>query len=414
MTAEADALFDRGHAAAARGNLEEAIGCFRAVVALTPADADAHSNLGALLQQRGELEAAGASFQSALALRPDHAEAHNNLAALLEELGRRADAIEHYRRALALAPNAARIAYNLSLAHLRAFELEAGWRLHDARFDTEPPVTPRRAFPVPELSAADFGQGLKTAIWSEQGLGDQVLYATLLPELQARGERFALEVDARLVAAFRRAHPDWEVSASLDLTSCERHLALGSLPHLLRPNVESFSGQPRALLTADPQRTRALRTRIAREGVRVVGISWKSFLRAWKSAPLSLFLSLSRREDVRLLDIQYGDTAAERAEFAAAGGRLEHLPDLDLFADVDGVLAAIEACDLVVTTSNVTAHLAGALGKEASVVVTGNRPLYYWMHAANGRSLWYPSVSIVSAGTWRDAERLIEKRLAPR
>lgn len=414
MTAEADALFDRGHAAAARGNLEEAIGCFRAVVAMTPADADAHSNLGALLQERGDLDAAAASFERALALRPDHAEAHNNLAALLEELGRRAEAIGHYRRALELAPRSARIAYNLALAHLRAFEFEAGWQLHDARFDTDPPVTPRRPFPVPELSAADLGQGLKTAIWSEQGLGDQVLYATLLPELEARGERFVLEVDPRLVTAFRRAHPDWEVSASLDLTSCERHLAVGSLPQLLRPSVESFARQPRALLGADPQRTAALRSRVARDGVRVIGISWKSFLRAWKSAALSLFLSLSRRADVRLLDLQYGDTAAERAEFAAMGGHLEHLPDLDLFADVDGVLAAIEACDLVVTTSNVTAHFAGALGKETHVLAPGNRPLYYWMPGPDGRSLWYPSVRVVSAGTWRDAERLIEALPAPR
>ena len=42
---------------------------------------------------------------------------------------------------------------------------------------------------------------------------------------------------------------------------------------------------------------------------------------------------------------------------------LEHLPDLDLYADLEGLAALCAACDLVVTGSNVTAHVAGALGR---------------------------------------------------
>src|SRR6185503_17679334 len=142
---------------------------------------------------------------------------------------------------------------------------------------------------------------------------------------------------------------------------CTRHIAVGSIPMLLRPTLASFDGQPRAILAADPARAAAYRERLRGPGTRAVAISWRSFqpkgrgyVQRKKSAGLDAFLPLSRRGSLRLLDVQYGDTRTEREAFAAAGGRLERLGELDLFGDLDGVLAAIEACDVVVTTSNVT------------------------------------------------------------
>ncbi len=91
------------------------------------------------------------------------------------------------------------------------------------------------------------------------------------------------------------------------------------------------------------------------------------------------------------------------------------LEGLDLFDDLDGVLAAIEACDLVVTTSNVTAHLAGALGKPTWLVyLAANPPFHYWVPLADGQSLWYPSVRVVtgrSLDTWEKAMARIDELL---
>jgi Flp pilus assembly protein TadD len=397
-----DARFNLGTSYAALGRTDEALACFRAVLERAPRSADTHSNIGAVLQERGELDAAVASYQRALAIQPDLVEALNNLGTLLERRNRRREAMALYRRALDADPRSARAAYNLGLAHLRELEFAAGWRYCEARFHTAPPVTPPRQFPFPELSATELGRAHRIAVWPEQGVGDQVLYSTLLPELEARGEKFVLQIDPRLVPAYRRAHPGWNVVAEPDFRGCDRHIALGSLPRLLRPDKASFSRQPRALLAAE-----------ARLGLSkpLIGISWRSFQRSLsryqqrkKSGSLAMFMPLSRLPGVRLLDLQYGDTAAERAAFAAAGGELLHLPDLDLFQDLDGVLAAIQACDLVVTTSNVTAHFAGALGKETLLVYPGgDSPFYYWVPDADGRCLWYPSVRVVSGlelDTW--------------
>jgi tetratricopeptide (TPR) repeat protein/ADP-heptose:LPS heptosyltransferase len=397
-----------GNALAAMGQEEEAIESYRHVIAHSPDHADAHSNLGLLLQERGQVAEAMRCYARALEIRPDHADALNNQGYLLQEQGRREDAIALYRRAIEANPQAVRAAYNLGLAQLCRFEFEEGWKLCELRYHTTPPVAVMRAFRMPRFSADDWGQGHRIAIWREQGVGDQLLYSTLLPELEARGQDFVLEIDKRLIPAYSRAHPRWTLVAPEDsdaaFAACDRHLAIASLAQLLRTSRESFERQPRALLAAEPARAAAYRRRLAAPGKRVVGISWRSFqpsprgyLQRKKSASLAAFMALSQREDLRLADLQYGDTKAEREAFAASAGRLERLDELDLFNDLEGVLAAIEACDLVVTTSNVTAHLAGVLGKSTLLVyLAANPPFHYWATDGQGRCLWYPSVRIVT------------------
>ena len=98
------------------------------------------------------------------------------------------------------------------------------------------------------------------------------------------------------------------------------------------------------------------------------------------------------------------DPAAVHIVPGAAGGRLQRLEELDLFNDNDGLLAAISACDVVVTTSNVTAHLAGAIGKRTLLVYLSARPpFHYWAPDEAGRGRWYPSVELVTGpglDTW--------------
>jgi hypothetical protein len=99
---------------------------------------------------------------------------------------------------------------------------------------------------------------------------------------------------------------------------------------------------------------------------------------------------------VRLLDVQYGDVDAERAAFEAAHpGLLTRIDDLDAYADLEGVAAAMAACEAVVTVSNVTAHIAGAIGQDTWLVHPGaHAPFSYWVPDASGRCLWYPSMRI--------------------
>jgi tetratricopeptide (TPR) repeat protein len=422
----AEALTNLGHALAAQGEFDEALAAHEAVARMQPQNPAAHNDVALQQQERGDLAAARASLERALALAPQHADALCNMGLLLEGEGRRDEAMEYFRRALTAQPRHARAGYNLALAHLHRGEFAQGWALADHRFATVPPVTVPRLIGLPRFTAADWGRGRRIAIWREQGLGDQLLYATLLPSLEARGERFVVELDRRLLPGLARAHPDWSLTtideSDTAFGDCDRQLALGSLGELLRPDAASFEAQPRALVAAAEGRAARYRTELGEAALRI-GISWRSFqpkargrVGADKSAPLAAFRALSQRAGTQLVDLQYGDTAAERASFADAGGRLARIEGLDLFNDIDGLLAAIAACDMVVTTSNVTAHLAGALGKRTLLVyLRGVAPFHYWVPRPDGRSLWYPSVEVVTGrdvGTWDAALARVHERLA--
>ena len=107
---------------------------------------------------------------------------------------------------------------------------------------------------------------------------------------------------------------------------------------------------------------------------------------------------------VRLIDLQYGDTEADRRAFAeATATALLHDGAIDQMADLDAFAAQVAAMDLVVSISNTTVHMAGALGVPAWVMLP-TRPMWRWMADRND-SPWYPSVRLfrqTRAGEWSD------------
>jgi hypothetical protein len=198
------------------------------------------------------------------------------------------------------------------------------------------------------------------------------------------------------------------------MTECRQQLPLGSLPSLFRRNAQQFRGQPQALLKPDPARVELMQATLGTD--RRVAISWRSFQKGGrrhiaerKSIPLEIFGALAG-SGVRLLDVQYGDVGAERAAFDVAypGLRVD-VPGLDLREDIEGILAAISTCALVITASNVTAHFAGAIGKRAWLVyLAANPPFHYWAPGDDGRSLWYPSVEVITSPQWSRWEEAFE------
>ena len=408
--ANAFALNNLGLALHQRGELRDAQRLFKRAVELKPGFAQALLNWGNLLRDQGELEAASQRYAQALATEPPLAEALSAAASVALERTRLEEARSLYARALEVRPGFADPRFGLGQIALREGRFAEGWDLYESRFATDPPQARSRAPDLPPLDGAGLAQVRRLAVWSEQGIGDQVLFSTLLPELARRGVAAVVEIDERLLAMYRRSLPGLAFTSRDDaqaaFADCDRQVALGSLPRLFRHDLDSFAAQPAALLSADPARVEAARAQLG--SVRPVAISWSSpqklnrqALGARKSIPLEQFARLAA-PGMALLDVQYGDLAAERAAFEAAHpGVLRRLPGLDAFTDLEGLAAALVACGRLVTTSNATAHLAGALGVPTILTyLEGWPPFAYWMPTSSGRSLWYPSVEIVTDRGW--------------
>jgi serine/threonine protein kinase/tetratricopeptide (TPR) repeat protein len=105
--------------------LDEAVGFYRAAVALRPQSPGAHLNLGRALADQGRHKEAEAAYREAIRLNPDYAMAYSNLGGALSDQGRHKEAEAAFREAIALKPD-----YAMTYSNLGAVLADQGlpWR----------------------------------------------------------------------------------------------------------------------------------------------------------------------------------------------------------------------------------------------------------------------------------------------
>jgi hypothetical protein len=228
---------------------------------------------------------------------------------------------------------------------------------------------------------------------------------SLLPELLARGIQPVIESDPRMIPLFRRSFAGLEVLAReapanprLFAADLVVQASLFDLAAVFRHRPEDCTG---ALpLRADPQRSAALRARYRQgQDLPLVGVAWHSSnkdIGAPKSAPLTALTPFLSLPGFRFVDLQYGNRAEDRAALKdSAGIDLLFDPEIDQLQDLDGFAAQVAAMDMVVTTSNTTAHMAGALGKPTWLLLhKGYSPHWYWGRG-DETTPWYPSLRLL-------------------
>ena len=414
----ARAHYNLGTALHGQGQLAEAAASFREAVRLEPRLIQAHNNLGVILQELGDIAGAAAAYEQVLAFNPREPETLNNRATLLRESGDFEGAVQSFAAAIAARPQFAEAHRNKALLHLMRGDYADGWREYGWRWQC-PDLAPTRR-PFAQTPWDGHATDAPVLVWGEQGVGDEILYAGMMPDLVARGVDVIWEADARLVPLFQRARPEVRVVARATppdaATARARYqLPAADLGSILRAQAADFPRDRGAYLQAEPQRAAELRAQFNVDaGERLVGLSWLSHNKAFgghKSTRLADWAPALAIPGVRFVDLQYGDTSGERA---ASDFQLAH-PDIDLRDDLDGVAALIAACDLVITVSNTTAHLAGALGRPVWVLVPGGSgKLWYWGQGTSG-SPWYPSATIfrqTSGRLWIEPIAAIATRLA--
>jgi tetratricopeptide (TPR) repeat protein len=442
----------------ARGDKPKALSAFERAVECDPAHAQANNNLGLLLLEQGDLDGARRSFRQALQSNPryamaannlgtvfdaarDHAAAESwfavassldggylepilNLAASLEKRGAWRETVIELQRALQIAPTNVRTLWNLALGNLRLGEFDNGWSLYDHGIGVADYRGPARPFPGRAYQAT----ARRILLWGEQGVGDQVMYASMLADLAARGVRGVVETDPRLVPLFERSFdgftfvPATTPPHPATAATFETSMPVASLGRHLRPDFASFPRHAGYLHT-DRTRVAALRARYESQagGDHLVGISWMSGARRnadAKSIDLRSWAPLLRLPGVAFVSLQYGSDGAQIAAAARdLGARIIDDPEIDQLRDLDGVAAQIAAMDHVVTISNTTAHLAGALGRPGTVLLPLARGLHWYWFTERPDSPWYPSLTLLRQSVpdrWDDVIDAAARRVAER
>ncbi len=401
------------------GDAEAVRACERAL-RLAPELAEAWSNLGCALLEQGAIEKSLAAHGRGLELLPHDARAHYNLGIAQERCQQHEAAVASYRRAVELNPAYAPARMRLACALLMRGEFREGWAAYEWRWRDKNALPKRFEFTP---WGGELAQGRRLLLWGEQGIGDEIIYSSMIGELAGAGLEITLEIDPRLAPMMQRSFPQVRVvarvnPAAVDPAAFECQAPLAGLGRWLRPSFDAFPRHS-GYLKADAERGDQFSARLRPSGPnKVIGISWSSANReigADKSSALVEWEAVLRTPGVRFVDLQYGDTASAREEFRQRHGmEITHLDDVDVFNDLEGLAALCAACDLVITVSNVTAHMAGALGKPVWLLAPASQgKIWYWFSGRDD-SPWYPSMRIFTQpapGNWGQVFDAVEKEL---
>jgi Flp pilus assembly protein TadD len=420
----AEAYFNLGTLELERAAYESAATALECAVRLDPQHAPALSNLGYLqFKYLGHVEEGEENLRRALRARPGFAAARLNLGMLLHERGLLDQALAAYQEALLHEPDLAEARMNRALISLARADFARGWPEYEARKSGSAHFTPRN-FPYPEWDGRPV-PGRAVLVYGEQGLGDEIMFASCLPEVIARTGRCVIDCAPQLERLFRRSFPAAIVHGGRqdaadhawlgELAPIDFQIAIGSLPRHFRTSRAAFPTHS-GYLEADGAGIERWRERLGRLGPgRKIGLAWRGgtiHTRARsRSVELTQLLPLLRTPGTHFVSLQHGDCREELARFNADHRvAVEHWPEG--LADCDETAALVAALDLVVSVQTAVVHLAGALGRPVRALVPA---VPEWRYLLEGEDIpWYPSVRLIrqaGAGAWQPVIEQIAREL---
>ena len=398
---DAELHFMRGTAFNALTRPLEAREALTISIALNPDFAPAWLNLGNAFMDVDDLAAAETHCRRALALDADLIEARISLGYMLTAQGRLAEAMEVLEGAIRMRPDNVQAHWNLATAVLLAGDLPRGfaeyeWRKRHDLF--------RRDFvnlPGPIWDGAD-PRGRTILVHAEQGLGDTIQFARYLPLIAERGGTPVLACEPSLIPLLTTIADARIVSKFDPLPRYDAWIDQMSLPHIFGTTLATIPS-PAGYLTARPELTAAHRATLS--PTPRIGLAWAGNPmhqnNRRRTPPEEEFAGLTALPDCHFVSLVPGRTLPGVAS-----------PTRPL-ADYAETAALIAALDLVITVDTSVAHVAGALGHPAWVLLQ-YAPDWRWLLNRNDTP-WYDSLRLFrqsSPGDWRSVIASVVAALA--
>jgi tetratricopeptide (TPR) repeat protein len=446
---DADVLFNYGNALKSYGEFEQAIEVYAKVLKINPDFSDVQTNIdiavtekseldqfiyrcariakleigsaevvsmtGAYLKSRGYWRAAIDRFKKAIDINPDYVGAYSNMGIILKDTGRLSAAINYFNQAIKIEPDYAEAHSNQSLAFLSKGDFKKGWPQYEWRWRVASSHIPMVQSKRPRWDPLKAGRIL---LWSEQGIGDVIMFTSILNEIYQKSEQLIIQLDKRLIPLFSRSFPEdiiyYPDHVKVPETAYDFHIPFGSLPLHFRPSIKSFKKSSGTYLKADKDYSAVLREKLrADSGDYIVGITWRGGSKnndvlAKKSVDLANVAGVLSKKGMKIVSLQYGDIRDECEKLKTDHGFTIHdVAEVDNFNDLDGLAALVEACDHIVSTDNLTVHIAGALGKKTTVLLPFSSDWRWGLKSEY--SYWHSSISLLRQENISDWSIPLEK-----
>ncbi len=396
------ALCNKGSVLTKQKKFDEALYCFDQSIKLNPTHYEAWSNKGILYFDFLYFESALSAYEKAISIKSDFLPAILNKANVLLALNQETQAENIFLFLRENYPNYFAARYNYSLLLLNQKRFLEGWKEYEYRwlnpdFDSERLIVNKKKW-------TGDGPNKNILIWAEQGVGDQVLYASMFKDLKRTNNNFTSIVDGKLIDIFKYSFPWINFLSKAEINNqiideYDSHIPIASLGQLFRIDLDSFKDGGQYLISKGAEGSSQKNKKIK------CGISWRSTNSSvgdQKSFSLEEFLKIFIGLDFELVNLQYDITPQEK-EYLIKYSASNTITDIDLYDDLVSTMDLINNCDVTVTVSNSMAHFAGALSKPGIVLTPFAIGKFWYWHENYDRSLWYPSLRVYkqrSQGDW--------------
>lgn len=373
---------------------------FNRAIKLNPNQEVFYFLFGNALFDQCKFDEARAYFLKAVNLKIDYSEAILHQALCEQFLGNYQQALDKYNECLKINPTYHLALFNKSQLLLEGLDYELGWNLYINRWASKQ-YTGKYIFDSSRELKSEKNFNKKILIWAEQGIGDQILFSSMLNDFSILVKNLTVAVDGRLKSIFERSMSNINfVDLNDDLSSItfDYHLPMGNLGLFVRRKKETFKNQRRFFLISNIQQREKFLKKINNPEKIVCGYSLNSknkYYGEQKSINLNLFAEKLKSANLKFINLDYAENKQESDEVEKKYQfDVDRVDWIDKFNDLESLASLISACDIVVTISNVTAHLAGALGVKTFLLAPyGYGRFWYW--SDDGESRWYPSVNII-------------------
>ncbi|HEY2033653.1 MAG TPA: tetratricopeptide repeat protein [Rhizomicrobium sp.] len=452
----------------------QAVKMFRLFITANPGSPLGYNNLGMVQCELGDCPTAIETLRNAIYQMPGEPILWNSLATVLAESSRADESIQFYREAVRLDPAFARPYHNLGYAYshlgmleeaLAAYDgaleratdpserveglhsrsicligmgrLEEGFREYEIRRDVHFRAYVNQMVKAPYWAGENL-DGKRILVIGEQGLGDEFMFANIIPDLvRAVGEtgKVQIAVDPRLVPLFQRSFPTTEVGPYDDRRLLDRdrnkelrfipwalvqgepdyQVLMGSALQYYRHRLEDFPRE--AFLAADPARVETYRQQLEALGTGpFVGICWRSMMMDGKRgkyySALDEWGPILKTPGVTFVNVQYGDVAAELERAQQIHGVTIHsIKALDLKNDIEGGAALSAALDLVISAPTAAAAAAASVGTETWFLTAGRT----WPQLGTEEYPWYRATKVLTPkkfGDWASLMPTVSENLS--
>ena len=414
------------------GHPDVAIETLRDALMKMPGEAILWNSLATVLAEEGRADESLVFYSEAARLEPGFARAYHNLGYAYQHLGQLEEALINYDKALEFAvdPTERReTSHSRSICLIGAGKLEEGFKEYEIRNDQRFRAYFHHLIDAPRWQGEELN-GKKILVVGEQGLGDEFMFANILPDIQkAVGESGKVQicVDPRLVGLFQRSFPRAEVGTYDDRTLLDADgnkalrlipfasnankpdlwTPMGSALQYYRNSISDFRHE--AFLTPDPARVEEFKRQLDAMGpAKKVGLCWRSMMLGAKRAkyfsPIDYWGPVLQTPGVTLVNLQYGDCAEEIARAQEKFGVTIHqMEGLDLKNDIDGSAALCAALDLVLSAPTAAAATAASVGAKVWFLTAGRT----WPQLGTSEYPWYADTKVFWPEKFADWDTLM-------